>query len=314
MSFKAQLTDDTESNTGCESTATGPNMSVRSSALRRRALRNDSPLRHFFWLPKLPKESFVIAPDRPLPEHIVQNEYNKLWAKHDVEALGLGKLNVEPIRGGVPSMAMAEMAKASMKWENLVQMGACTATYANDKYILQLTNSTIIAVLLSGFSTAALVVPPTFDGRLPHFWPEIFQSVYTLTMLASAIYCFAATGVALHSVNRLSNVCPSRSSVAYMTHNVFHAARDAVEAYVFRGMAFACGGIIVAVTWNTSNLLYGIPALVATSVASIWFIIVYKEWDRMAKFHSDVADKLFAKDILIAAKNGNSVTEGLWTH
>lgn len=283
------------------------------SVLQRQAINHKSFFRHFIRLPELPKDKFVVAPDTPLPAYIVEDEYAKLWRGEDIEALELG-CDEEQINKGIPSMAMAKLAAANMRWEKLIQMGACSATYATDKYVLQLTNSTIIAVLLSGFATAALVQPPNFQisDRLPAPWPAICQSCYTLSMVSSAISCFAATGIALHSVNRLSNVCPSKSSVAYMTYNIFHSARDAVESYVFRGMASACGGIVVAVTWNTANILYGVPALIFGLTGSIWFIIMYKQWDRMAKFHSDVADKLCAKDFMVAAENNNSITEGLW--
>jgi hypothetical protein len=197
-----------------------------------------------------------VSPDAPLDDSIVQQEYDKLWNKLDHEALETNS-DEDRINRGIPSRAMAEAAKTSMRWENLVQMGACTATYACDKYILQLTNSTIIAVLLSGFSTASVVqgLDLKEETRFSQTYYLIFQGLlYSFFMLLSAFYCFGATGIALHSVNRLSNVCPSKASIAYMTKEIFHCARDAIETYVYRGIAFACAGIVVAVTWNTIDI------------------------------------------------------------
>jgi hypothetical protein len=57
--------------------------------------------------------------------------------------------------------------------------------------------------------------------------------------------------------------------------------------------------------------VYGIPAFAISVLGCAWFILMYKEWDKMTKFHSDVADKLCAKEIEVAAENNNSITEGL---
>merc|ERR1719330_1820991 len=105
------------------------------------------------------------------------------------------------------------------------------------------------------------------------------QAAYGFFMLSSTMYCFAATGIALHSVNRLSNVLPSKTAVSYMSLTIFFKARDSVNDYVFKGMASGCLGIIVAVVWNNQNLLYGIPAALVCTSATIWFVAVYKNWE-----------------------------------
>jgi len=169
---------------------------------------------------------------------------------------------------------------------------------------------------LAGFAIGGLIESPDFtsdDTVYPEPMPIIFQSLYGLSMLASSMYCFAATGIALHSINRISNVCPSKTAVAYMTINIFFDARDSVNTYVFRGMASACLGIITAFIWGNQNLYYGIPAAVVCTLALCWFIAVYRQWDKMTTFHSDVGDKLCAKDLSIAAEKRQSITEGIWS-
>ena len=284
--------------------------------LVRKSLSTNTFWRHVMRLPQIPETSFEIRANEPLPGEIVDEQYYKIWTQKELDAFetNLTTDQEEGIRRGVPTKAMGETATKTMRWNKLVQSGMCTATYANDKFILQLTNSTIVAVLLSGFATAALVEAPDFTAAsvYPEPVPIMFQCSYHLFMLASAMYCFAATGIALHSVNRLSNVLPSKSAVAYMTLNVFFDARDAVNDYVFKGMATACGGIITVFVWGNQNVYDGIPAAAVCAIASLWFVMVYKKWEMMTCFHSDVGDKLCAKDMVVAAERGNSITEGLW--
>lgn len=286
------------------------------SHLNRQSMKKNTVWRHVMHLPPIPDTDIKINPALPLPTEIVDEQYKKIW--DDKELLHMEQTitakEEENIRNGIPTESMGKVATASMRWNKIVQAGMCTATYANDKFILQLTNSTLVAVLLSGFATAALVESPDFTAAsvYPNPVPEILQCIYSASMLASAMYCFAATGIALHSVNRLSNVLPSKSSVAYMTLNIFFSARDSVNDYVFKGMAFACGGITTAFVWNNQNIYQGIPAAVVCVLGSSWFIAVYSKWEKMTVFHSDVGDKLCAKDMVLAAKEGKSMTEGLW--
>jgi len=248
----------------------------------------------------------------------VDKVYNRMWPQDTLRALetGLTTEEEELIRNGVPTRAMAEAGTRSMAWTMIIQAGMCSATYANDKFILQLTNSTIVAVLLSGFATAAIISPPD-DFTESDVYSDtlciVFEFSYFVSMLASAMYCFAATGIALHSVNRISNVLPSKSSVAYMTRQVFYEAREAMYDYVFKGMAFACGGIISAFVWINQNRYSGIPALVVSTLATLWFIVLYKKWDKMTDSHSHIGDGLCAKDMVAAAERKSSITEGLWT-
>jgi len=291
---------------------------ANSDKLVRTAISSDTVFRHFMHLPKLPNKPFEIRPHQSLPDCIVDEEYGRIWTAD--EDLGDIELNTTPeeeekINNGIPTKAMAAVATRTMRWDKLVQAGMCTATYANDKFITQLTNSAVVAALLSGFATAAVIEAPGFtdDSVYSHPIPEVFQCSYSVLMIASALYCFAATAISLHSINRISNVLPSKSSVAYMTINVFYDSRDAVNDYLFKGMATACGGIIVAFVWLNQNIYNGIPAAVVCGLACGWFITLYKQWDKMTTFHSDVADKLCARDMLLSADKGTSITEGLWS-
>lgn len=267
-------------------------------------------------LPELPNNKFHVRPDEELPDSIVNDEFNKIWTKEEYDNFedNVTLEQEESIKNGIPTQAMANAAMKSMRWNKLVQAGMCTPTYANDKFMIQLTNSTVVAVLLSGFSTAAMVEGPDFSVSEVYSKEVrvIFQSTYSLSMLASAMYCFGATGVALHSINRISNVLPSKTSVAYMTLNVFFKARDSVNDYIFKGMTTACLGLVTAFVWGNQNIYDGIPAAVISVIATLWFIIVYKNWDKMTTFHSNVADKLCAKDMKLAADGEHSMTEGLW--
>ncbi|KAL3908779.1 MAG: hypothetical protein SGILL_008353 [Bacillariaceae sp.] len=282
-------------------------------------MTNATWLKHVMLLPKLSETKFEVRPDQEMDPKIVEEEYNKIWQRKsqlkDFE-LDLSEQDEEDIKNGIPTVAMAEAAKESMRWNLLIQSGICTPTYANEKFIVQLNNLTLVAVLLAAIATAALLSHPNFmspDTSYPHPIPMIFQGLYATTMIASAIYCFAAAGIALHSVNRISNVCPSKTSVSYMTINVFFNARDAVNSYVFRGTTTMCSGLIVAFTWSNQNLWYGIPALIIATGCTIWFIQLWRAWARMTEFHSDIADKLCAKDLELAAIGKQSVTEGIWT-
>lgn len=312
--FHGKPTFETEQHLDDDSSYEVPN---HAKNLTRKSLSPNTWWRFLMMLPQIPDTSFEIRPDQPLSPQIVDEQYNKIWTEKEIVDFETGLTTEQEagINNGIPTEAMAQTAQQTMRWNKLVQAGMCTATYANDKFILQLTNSTIVAVLLSGFATAALIESPDFTADNVYLdpIPVVFQCAYGFCMLTSAMYCFAATGIALHSVNRLSNVLPSKSSVAYMTLNVFFHARDAVNAYVFRGMATACFGIIIAVVWLNQNIFYGIPAAIASFVGTTWFVFVYKKWDSMTAFHSDVGDKLCAKDMMVASKLKNSITEGLWT-
>jgi len=130
-------------------------------------------------LPPIPDTDIKINPALPLPTEIVDEQYKKIW--NDKELLHMEETitakEEENIRNGIPTVSMGKVATASMRWNKIVQAGMCTATYANDKFILQLTNSTLVAVLLSGFATAALVQNPNFTAAsvYPNPVPEIFH-------------------------------------------------------------------------------------------------------------------------------------------
>jgi hypothetical protein len=282
-------------------------------------MTNQTWLKHAMLLPKLSDTKLEVRPDQELDQKIVEEEFAKIWKrKSQLKAfeLDLTDKEEENIKNGIPTVAMAEAAKSSMRWNLLIQSGICTPTYASEKFIVQLNNLTIVAVLLAAIATAALLSHPNFASSntgYPQPIPIFFQAIYAITMIASAIYCFAAAGIALHSVNRISNVCPSKTSVSYMTINVFFSARDAVNTYLFRGTASVCLGLIVAFTWSNQNILYGIPAAILASGCTTWFIQLWRAWAQMTEFHSDVADKLCAKDLEVAANGKQSMTEGIWT-
>ena len=285
--------------------------------LTRKTLKKNTIWRYVMRLPQIPETSFEVRPDQELSSDIVDQQYNRIWSPQEINALevNLTKDDEEAILRGVPSMAMAEVVTKSMRWPKLVQSGVCSPTYANDKFMLQLTNTTIVAILMAGFGIAATLGAPDFvgDTLYPKPLPEIFQCAYSIFMITSTLYCFSATGIALHSINRISNVCPSKTAVAYMTAYLFFDARDAVNDYVYKGMAFGCGGIVTGFIWLNQNIFYGIPAALLSALGTLWFLAVYNKWDKMATFHSDVGDKLCAKDIVIAAEKGQSISEAIWT-
>jgi hypothetical protein len=162
---------------------------------------------------------------------------------------------------------MTKVANTTMKWNRVVQAGMCSASFENEKFISQLNNSAVVASLLSGFATTAVVASsPDFTRSIvyPDPIPKVFQGYYSAWIFLSALCCFAATAISLHSVNRISNVLPSKSSVVYMAVNVFFNARESVGKYIFRGMWSACGGIIIAIVWSNQTIYYGIPALIAS--------------------------------------------------
>ena len=221
--------------------------------------------------------------------------------------------NDEEISKGVPSLAMGSFAEQTdMSWEALILAGFCTPKYAVDTYILQLNNLTLVAVLLAGFAIGFTVDPPAFlnDGDLPDFVLSTIKIVYGLTMLFSGVSCFAATSIALHTVGRLSNALPSKSSTTYMTSTIFKPAKVAVQQYIFRGILAMVIGLTCAFM-NAFPFCYGIPAFSVSAFLCVWFIFIYMTWEDGTCFHSEIADYLAAKDIAIAAKGNNSICEGL---
>ena len=74
--------------------------------------------------------------------------------------------------------------------------------------------------------------------------------------------------------------------------------------YVFKGMVCACSGITTAFIWFNQNIYYGFPAASIFFLGMFWFVSVYKKWEHMSNFHSDVGNKLCecVKDLEIPAK------------
>ena len=273
--------------------------------------------RWIMYLPDLPKKGKDIKEQHkeiwsPLDEELkVEKDFEKCLRVKDEKRW----IDQNNIKEGIPTEAMTKVANATMKWNRVVQAGMCSASFANEKFILQLNNSAVVSSLLSGFATTAVVASsPDFTHNIVYSdpIPKVFQGCYSALMFLSALCCFAATVISLHSVNRISNVLPSKSSVAYMAVKVFFHARESVSIYTFRGMWSACGGIIsIAIVWSNQSIYYGIPALIVSVMGTLWFIALYDQWKRMAEIHSDVADKLCAFDMKIIMDRNEPITEGL---
>ena len=191
-------------------------------------------------------EQRVVNLPRACPEaRSIEQHYETVWenlSKDQQNALEQDA-DDESINNGVPSEAMAQAVEHNMSWQRLVQAGVCTPSFAITKFTEQLNNLTLISVLLAGFAIGFAVSPEDYDSDYPVWYSYMLQGVYGISMLASGMYNFAATVIALHTANRLSNACPSKSSTAYMTVNVFKPARTAIQDYVFRGIIAICIGL-----------------------------------------------------------------------
>ena len=195
----------------------------------------------------------------------------------------------------------------------MVLTGVCTPKFAIEAYVSQLNNLTLVAILLAGFAISFAVSPPEFpddDTEIPRGVSKILTHLYGGGMLFSGMNCFAATSIALHTVNRLGNACPSKSSTAYMTIKVFFPARKAVQTYIFRGIPGMVVGLVAAFV-QSFNLFHGIPAALASIGLCCWFVVLYNHWDEATSLHSEIADDLAVKDIGAAAKANKSICEGM---
>ena len=256
-----------------------------------------------------------------LPRKYVKQElevrHNQLW--QSVSHLGLeNTADDDKINAGIPTPPIASAVlhidgSVHMSWPQMILAGVCTPQYASNNFREQLNNLTLVAVLLAGFAIGFAISPPEFDdddANLPSALCVALTHIYGLAMLASGLTCFGATVIALHSLNRIANSCPTKSSMLYICENIFYPAREAIERYIFMGIVFMVFGLIAAFVL-LFNAFFSIPALVVSALFCWWFLRLYQTWGREAKEHNHVADGLAAMDISIAAKAQKSIGEGL---
>ena len=246
-----------------------------------------------------------------IQKQFIAQEHESLWKTSGMSELEQ-EADEEKINAGIPSQAMATIADRSMLWKDLVLSGISSPSYAIRSYIEQLSNSTLVSVLLAGFAISSTVDAPDFDydTGLPQSMRRVIEHIYGFSMLFSGMNCFAATCIALHAVNRLSNALPSKSSTAYMTRTVFDPARHAVQRYIYRGIL----GMVVGLTcafMQSFAWLYGVPSALLSVGLCAWLVALYSAWDVGCGYHNWVADRLASMDIAIAAEGQKSISEGL---
>jgi hypothetical protein len=194
---------------------------------------------------------------------------------------------------------IAALLLKSQSWESRLRLGVISPQFAVDAFITQLTNESVVSVLLAGFSIGYVVALPDFiDVGEDDLELTAWLYAYAFCMAAAGLVCLTATLTSIIAISRLSNVLATKTSITYMTIVVFKPTRVISQMCTYIGVAFTLGGTIASIRINFG--LVAMALVAAPSVASLAYSVAYF---RRSKQAGKVANDLAAIDFALAARD-----------
>lgn len=251
-------------------------------------------------------------------DHHVMNKIRKwVWSGTDFEALEqIDEDAVRLINEGIPTDAQAKAVADNPGWWKHILAGTVSPAFITGQMIAQFNNMSVISVLLAGFSIGFAISPPEFAGKYSakhHLHANVFPvlyATYLACMLASGIFSFISTVIAMHAVASLSNSYPSKTGTCYLLCKMVYSARRECDKNLMWSMYAMTAGLVAATVLNF-GVFYGVPALAVAAVLVGVFVRKQYQWEFWAWRENDIGGALACKDIAMAAANKTSMKEGL---